>query len=576
MILVTLSSTQGALWRLLLSFSVVALLAMGIALDHAAAQSADPAAPFRDRPAGEAPELPDYRAAEGSGPDFDLPPLPGRGSLPSGGPQFELIGVTFSGNHAFSDEALTAIAAPFIGRAMGLADLEELRYRLTRHYTDRGYFNSGVIIVPGQSVDDGIVDFEVREGRLEEVAVSGTGRLHPDYVRARLWPDPERTLDTGALRERFQLLLEDPLIEKMDGQLRPGLERGSALLDLQVTRAKPYDLTFTVDNHRPPSTGAERGRLHGTLRNLTGRGDALELIAEQSEGATDWEGRFSIPLNARDTRLSLRYDTTESDVVEEPLDRVDIESEYEGIELALSHPLRRSLSGHLILGASFSVRENESRLLDEPFSFSEGEVSGRSKVSTLRLWQDYQSRGADHVFAARSTFSLGTDFFDATNHTDDRPDGQFFAWLGQLQYAQRLWGESQGVLRADLQLTDDKLMPLERYALGGAGSVRGYRENSAVRDQALLLSAELRYPLLSGSHSLQLVPFLDLGRGWNKSEYSDGQDLAGAGLGLEYGYSERVSLSLYWGHDLEELPSSSSDYNLQDSGVHFRLSVDLL
>jgi len=51
-------------------------------------------------------------------------------------------------------------------------------------------------------------------------------------------------------------------------------------------------------------------------------------------------------------------------------------------------------------------------------------------------------RGIDapHVqIAARSRFSVGTDALGGTIHGDPAiPDGQFFAWLGQFQWARRL------------------------------------------------------------------------------------------------------------------------------------------
>jgi hemolysin activation/secretion protein len=41
----------------------------------------------------------------------------------------------------------------------------------------------------------------------------------------------------------------------------------------------------------------------------------------------------------------------------------------------------------------------------------------------------------------------------------------------------------QYVLRNDLQLAKDPLLPLEQFTVGGASTVRGYRENQLVKDK---------------------------------------------------------------------------------------------
>jgi len=425
------------------------------------------------RPGAKRPDLPDYLPdkLEKKFPSPSFPEItPHLGKNDELG--FVLQGVKFEGNTVFTHEQLSAVAVPFVSQRVGFIELEELRYRLTRHYTDQGFINSGVILKPKQSVDDGVVTFEVNEGRLNEIRVVGNEKLTPDYITQRLWPDKQQPFNTQRLQQNFQLLLRDQFIERMDGRLMPGLGAGQAILDLQVVRATPYELFFSLDNSRAPSSGAERGRLSGVLHNLTGFGDSLELASEFSEGANEWEVAFNFPLNASGTLLSLRYDNTNSHVIEEPLDAIDIENEYESYELSLSHPLWKELQGHFITGATLAVKKNHSYLFGQPFPFSPSDDShGRSAVSALRLWQDYQLRRSDWVFAARSSLSIGLDWFDATIHSGDITDSRFVAWLAQLQYAQRVWEDAQVIIRADIQLSSDKLLALEKFSLGGINTV---------------------------------------------------------------------------------------------------------
>jgi hemolysin activation/secretion protein len=62
------------------------------------------------------------------------------------------------------------------------------------------------------------------------------------------------------------------------------------------------------------------------------------------------------------------------------------------------------------------------------------------------------------------------------------------------------WGEMPRwllYLKAEGQYTGSPLVPTEQFAVGGMRSVRGYNERETVGDKGILLSAELRTPLLN-------------------------------------------------------------------------------
>lgn len=540
-----------------------------------------PPTPTQPKPANERPGLPDYLPPDPNR-SFTLPPAPRQPDTTPGGASFLLKGVIFKGNKVFSNEDLQTVAAPFLGKEVTLPDLEELRHRITLLYVDHGYVNSGAIIEPNQTVDDGTITFLIQEGRLDQVTVSGNGRLRPGYVRKRIWPDPNQPFNTNALQERFQMLLQDPLIDRMDGRIRPGLDPGEAFLELDIARAKPYALSLIGDNHRPPSTGAERLTAAGTLWNLTGFGDKLDASFGMSEGADEVSAAYSIPLTAQDARLSILCGWSENAVIEEPLSSVDIESESETAELKYEHPILNSLRRRLALGLALSIRKSETFLLGERFSFTPGAEEGESRVTALRFIQSFVDRTPSTALALRSTFSLGIDLFGPTIHGRGRPDSQFLTWLGQVQYAHRLgerWG--QIIFRGDVQISDDALLSLERFAVGGAGTVRGYRENDLVRDNGYSLSVEWRYPLwpLGGEgetkNSLQLAPFMDFGSAWNKGEAAHEDRLHSIGAGLLYTYGDWIDAELYLAHDLEKT-ERKEDHDLQDDGIHFRVTFNVL
>jgi hemolysin activation/secretion protein len=180
------------------------------------------------------------------------------------------------------------------------------------------------------------------------------------------------------------------------------------------------------------------------------------------------------------------------------------------------------------------------------------------------------------VVAARSQLSWGLQALGATVNGGSLPDGQFLAWLGQFQWARRLpWFGIESLLRVDVQLSTDPLLPLEQFAVGGPMSVRGYRENQFVRDAGADASLELRFPLLrdrTGRPIVQLAPFVDYGSGRHLEPKSE--TLWGAGVALRWAITRRAGFELTWAQALRPVPEPS-DHDLQDISVYLLFTWDV-
>lgn len=510
---------------------------------------------------------------------FTLPPLrlePQEADRAAGS-HIEIKSYLFEGNTVVSSEDLQRIAEPYAGRSVSASELEDLRHRLTRLYIERGYINSGALIPEG-ALTDGVLRILIVEGQLQEIRLKGMERLRGEYVRGRLARGAP-PLNVNVLQENFQLLLADPLFLKMDARLLPGSEPGRAILDVDVTRARPYQFSVFANNHRPPSIGADALGAGGLVRNLSGLGDVLDASFQdsaQTKGGARYGLGWSLPVTSRGTQLQLRFDHGRSSVVEEPLKVVEIKSTLDNREVGISHPLIEDLRRKLSLGLTFARRENRTTLLGEPFSFIPGEPSGYTRLSVWRFWQDYVQRLEQQVLALRSTFSFGRNNIEQNSAAPSaQPAPDFLVWLGQAQYARRVSDSgAQLLLRADIQWAHDRLLPLERMAVGGVNTVRGYRENFMVRDSGYRASIEYQHPLLGGfdeRHALTLAPFIDYGSARNIGEAPE--RIYSAGVGLLWRW-QRVSANLYAAKRFVT-PPAPAQTTLQDRGIHLEIRYDV-
>jgi hemolysin activation/secretion protein len=274
-------------------------------------------------------------------------------------------------------------------------------------------------------------------------------------------------------------------------------------------------------------------------------------------------------------------------VIEGAIERIDIEGNH---HVNASYIRSRvQLSGHTPLNQT--SLEDQLRLLrlDPLFKNVEASLQAGSglglsilavrvteanpPVSSLSV-DNFSPRDSQGAWGLRSLLSLGTGLFDATTNSGDLPDGQFFAWLGQVQRVQVLNDSNLLILQTDIQLTPDGLLPSQVFTIGGGQSLRGYRQNVRSGDNGFRISAEDRITIQrneAGAATIQVAPFIDVGAVWdvdnNPNPPIDQSFLAGAGLGLLW--EPFPGLNLRADFTLPLVNLSDRGVNTQDDGFYF-------
>jgi hemolysin activation/secretion protein len=519
---------------------------------------------------------------------------------------------------------------------LSLSQLLKIADAVTRLYAERGYKTSGAIVhIPTatQKTGEGDVEIQVIEKRLERKNV---------YIRAKL-PDPpenqDRKLDSLAkqpklrlrsgylesrliqglsnkplnldkLQENLRLLQLDPLIKSITARLSEEGTAGQSRLDVEIEETPRFTAQISLDNSRSPSIGSLQRRIGLEQANLLRMGDRLEVGYGNTDGSSSWDAQLTVPLNAMNGTLSFAYSGSRNGVIESPFDdidkdgnRPDIRSNSNSYELTLRQPIiRRAITRksenstetistfhEFALGLTASLRDSQTFLLDFPFPLSPGaDDNGFTRTVALRFFQDYTQQNARQVLAFRSQFNLGLNALGSTinapipGSNEAVPDSRFFSWQGQAQWVRVLGGGTKSpvlVTRANAQLADRALLSGEQFAIGGFGSVRGYRQDTVQTDNGLFASMELRVPIrrFKPQGVLQVIPFVDYGIGWNNRgrETPTSNSLLSTGLGiqLEVGQSDvgwgQMSARLDWGIPLTAIASRGKTW--QENGITFSL-----
>lgn len=482
-----------------------------------------------------------------------------------------------NGNQVIPEEEIDRVLQPYLFRSISFIELLEAQQAITNLYINSGYLTSGAFIPP-QTIVNRTIKVEIIEGRIEEIKITGLNRLRSEYIRNRLAIASQPPLNQDKLLNALQLLQLNPLIKNISAELSKGINPGGSFLEIEIEEADTLALELNLDNQQTPSIGSLRRQVTIRENNLLGFGDRFNVSYVNTDGSDSLkELSYILPVGAYDSTIRLAHSRTNSKIITASFEKLDLESKNRFYEFTYQQPLFQTPTKDLSLGLTFTQQKLRTSLMDIGFpSLSRGsDRDGITQISALRLFQEYNNRSENHVFAVRNQLSLGIDAFDATINFNNSPDSKFLVWRGQAQYLKKLTPKTRIFLRSDLQLADRSVVASEQFSAGGVLSVRGYNEDEILGDNGFFFSAELIntvWEIPEWDLSLELNPFFDFGRIWNSdSLLIETNTVSSIGVGLGLFLGDKLTARVDWGFPL--IDDNLSGDSLQDKGVHFSLNV---
>lgn len=551
----------------------------------------DPIVPLPEpKPLPTAPDLKDSRPNSPT-PENNNQPLP-----------TQIQDFDIQGNTKFSTEILKAAIVKRIGnfkdQTLTFSQLLEAAEAITQYYLDRKYITTGAFIPANDqpTLDKGIVRIQVVEGRIDEIRIkfppNKRQRIQNEYVRSRIRSTVKQPLNLEELREGIQLLTLNPLLRNIQANLSPGSQPGTSDLTVTLEEGPSMSADLLLDNNRSPSVGSVRRQFQFNQGNLLGLGDGFNFVYSNTNGSNLANLSYTLPLNPKGGTMTVNAGLSSSRIIEAPFNVLNIDANSQSIDVSIRQPIVLKPMREFGIGASLGYRISEATLLNglTPFPSIGAESDGKTRVTSLRLFQDALWRGEKSIIALRSQLNLGLGFLGGTVN-DRGPDSRFISWLGQAQWIQTFSPDHQLVLRSDLQLADRGLLPSEQFGLGGQSSVRGYRQDALLNDAGFFASAEYRFPIWRSQPNpsnpntgflLQAAPFIDFGSAWTIGQPQDNlpaefRTLASVGLGLRLQATDRLFARLDWGLPLIKLaePIPGSNRSLQENGLYFSIVYKL-
>ena len=471
-------------------------------------------------------------------------------------PKFERLIVT--GNTKISTEKIQQIVTLPKGKTVNIRESNKRLGFVEEQYKREGYILARITDI--QFLPDGAMAININEGIVEDFRVKGNTKTKDKVILREIRLKKGEPFNATLARRSMNRIQNLGFFEDVNMKLNPGRQPNAVEMEINVVEMNTG--TFGIGAGYSDADGFV-GMISVGDKNLRGTGDSIMFRWEfGGEDNRNYEISYRKPwLDKKETSLGLvLYDLTNEyadyDRNGDEIARYD--KRRVGQELTLGRP-QGEFVRHFV-----TLKHRDDKYKEA--------VEGYKAQYYEDPWgHDYYKKmyGKDTTAAQRRAENFGTTssisysrVYDSRDNIYDPHAGKrnayTFEWAGlggdfkfekiSVDYRYYLPLRNKRVLAFDLAAGyawGD--MPLsQRFAVGGADTLRGYRDDQFRGNSMLRGTAEYRFPI---RNKVQGVIFYDIGYAWDKRDQKDfdlGLMESGYGLGLRVN-SPLGPIKLDWG-----------------------------
>lgn len=432
-------------------------------------------------------------------------------------------GINITGNTVVSTEKLRSLMRTTVGNVLNDGTLEQDLTAIYRYYADQGYIAT-VSESYGIDPKTGILNIPIQEARVEAIRVTGNKKTKTVVILR------EMTLKVGDVFNRNTLFADLRRIYDLEifdretaepYKLESGTEAGkTVILTIPVKEKKTGEVSVGAGYS---SMQRLVGKATLTENNFRGLAETVSLTWEQSaDRGPSYEASFFEPwLDNKHTSLGLNlYDKLmyrfTSDLFGGSSTGVsNYDERRRGGSATLGRPLSKVDKGFFTL-RSESVKTGVSD------STSPLASNGTVASGQFRVTRDVRDSTIDPLRGRYTSLALEVGTAGFTQETGFPGSSVFTKYSGDYrQYFSKggtpKLNERRPVLaiRATAGSLSGNVPFFEQYFVGGAETLRGYREDRFWGKNMFLASIEPRFPI---APSLTGVVFCDIGDAWGASD----------------------------------------------------------
>lgn len=446
----------------------------------------------------------------------------------SGSVLFLLQKVVIDDSQVLSQAEIASVTDKYVGHEVSLQKLNTLVSELNKLYEDKGYLTCRAVLPP-QTIKEGIVHINLVEGRTGQLIMDGNKSTNSRYIQNRLHLHKDRIDNVHELNKdllRFN--------STNDVQLRIFMQAGeeAGTTDYVITAYEPRQHNFTVytDNAGSDSSGLWRAGMFYTNKSLTGNRDTLMVSGIFSEGTKSGSFAYNTPVGRSGTKLGVQYSANSVHIIDGDLEPMNVRGNSNSYGVSLTQPL--IVTEHLKSDVALEYSRQSSKTDFLGIHWVDDTISGYTASFSMMNY------GKSSVIFQKHGYRIG-DWENIDGQNKDFGKYQFNG-LYQKVYSggQMLTG------RLDGQWSSTSYLPsAEQFYIGGAYSVRGYKESLLGGDHGVAVSLEYSVPI---AKAVSAFTFIDYGSVYGDSAFED-HILMSTGIGVKATLAQNFYSSLTLG-----------------------------
>ena len=452
----------------------------------------------------------------------------------------------FKGNTTFNDEVLKEVVASYEGKDLSIPEIYFVADIVESYYRYHGYLLTSVY-VPAQKISSGTILLEVIEGRLGEIKIDGKLESYtPEFLARQVDGLQPGQIIADQMLETETLLLGDLPGLEIRAVISSGKQYGTSDVTF-VSEEDRYSSVVNVNNYGRKSIGEKRIEAGFLMANPILQGDMLNLSAIVAESSRMLYARadYDALVNTSGTLVGFSFSTFDYDVDTEEAGlpaSLTLEGSGTGIIIRASHPIQRTSINNttmVVSGRRSSTKQSGTAI---PPGFPPD-----SDINLLEVFLAW-----DHLYSDYAKTSiqggLATNFKSRDNILDD--DAQKAKLTLNVSHYQPF--KDTWFLNGRLQAvySPDPLVDVERFRIGGQGSVRAFPSAELAGDSGGVVSVDIGKIYVVNKNTL-LTPrlFIDAGKVYRNDDFgliglSDSESLSGYGAGLTAVFVPNHSLDI--------------------------------
>lgn len=402
---------------------------------------------------------------------------------------FELKAVNIDKSEILTADVLEGMYRDYIGKEVTVKDLYDIVAAINEKYKEAGYITCQAYLPP-QTISGGTVKIGIIEGVNGDISVVDNKYTERDYITDRVKIGQGKIININDLNKDLVYFNGTN-----DVMLRIAMQAGKVpgTTDYILKAYEPQNQVVTVfsDNAGSTSSGEWRQGLFYNIRSLSGVRDNLNVNLMRSDGTRVIGVNYGRVLGRSGTKLNIGFSANTLKMTDgSVLETLGVKGHSQAITVGLSQPLMVTAKTKKILSIDFGNQNSVTDIADNPWV--------NDTINEVTLGYAITSFYDSAVVYQKHSYNAGSinRIVDFTNGKEENESYGKYAFYGIYQ---KQYNHGQKInLRLDGQWSSTHYMPSSRqYILGGAYSIRGYKENIMSADNGYSYSLEYSVPVFN-------------------------------------------------------------------------------